>query len=185
MSKIIDGMAVNALNTNAAFLYKDTDDVQLAKLGLNDQTIGDTTSGTNVVNSQREFNSLWSFLGGSLNQIKTYLPTWTTSFFGTSTNTMKERIDAIDLDFSSGKMAYRSGNTNIINGSSTVTVAFSSDLPNASYNPVFSVQNLLDSEPIFLIGLVTSKSVSGFVITFNAAADSANYYVNYSTRFSI
>jgi len=95
MGGVIDGQDVNASVTNSAFLEKNGDDETAAKLALNDQDISGV-SGTRIYNSQRECNALWSFIGGIVNQVKTYLPTWISNRFGTASDTIKARIEAID-----------------------------------------------------------------------------------------
>jgi hypothetical protein len=181
MSQIIDGQPVNASVTNAAFIFKDVNDNALAKVGFNDQDLS-LVSGDRVYNIQREQNSIWSYVGGLLNQAKTYLPTWTGIFFGTSTDNIKERIEAIDAAFSGGQHSYRAGRSNMPVGTKTVVITFSSPLPSPNYIPIPFIENLVDTKPIYLWGTIKTKTVSGFTIDFNAECDTGNYYLNYNTR---
>lgn len=98
MSGINDGQRVNAANSNAAWLAKNGDDTTVGKLGLNNP---DTASGTSITNLQREQNAIWSFLGGIINQVKTYLPTWSNNNGFTSTDSVKDRVDSISGKFNS------------------------------------------------------------------------------------
>ena len=181
MSFIIDGQPVNAAVTNAAFLFKDVNDTALAKIAFNDQDLS-SISGNSVANAQREYNSIWSFLGGVVNQSKTYLPTWASNFFGLSTDNIKERIEAIDQSHINGLMSYRAGRAQLSVGTKTVTVIFSTPMNNANYILSFGKENLLDSKPIYLWENITEKTVNGFTIVFNAAPDTGNYYLNFMTR---
>lgn len=96
MSGINDGQRVNAANSNAAWLSKNGDDTTVGKVGLNNP---DTVSGTSVTNLQREQNAIWSFVGGLINQVKTYLPTWSNNNGFTSTDSVKDRVDTISGKF--------------------------------------------------------------------------------------
>jgi len=95
MAGVINGQAVDQNITNAAFIARNGNSDTLAKLTLNDQDVS-LVSGTSVTNIQREVNAVWSFLGGAINQIKTYLPTWGSNRYGSPTNTIKTRIEQID-----------------------------------------------------------------------------------------
>lgn len=79
----------------------------------------------------------------------------------------------------------RAGVTSISNGANSVTVAFSSATPNTSYVPVFAFRNLVDSDPIFLIGMIVNKTTTGFTVLFNTAVDSANYALEYQANDAI
>ena len=92
---VYNGQSVSAEVTNPAFLDANADDTALGKIGFNDQDLS-TVSGAPIVNIQREQNAIWSFVGGLLNQSKTYLPTWISNNFGASNNTIKQKIEAID-----------------------------------------------------------------------------------------
>lgn len=188
MGGVVDGSAVNAATTNAAFLEKNADDTTLFKLGLNDSDVS-TVSGTAVTNVQRDHNALWSFLGGLINQAKTYVPTWANNSqgaqtFGNSNDSIFAKIAAIIAAFdpASGSQAVRSGAAAIGNGASSLAVTFAVSLPNANYAVEATFENTTDATPIFLQGIITAKSAAGFTLTFNAATDTANYKLNYVVR---
>lgn len=67
------------------------------------------------------------------------------------------------------------GRTPIPNAASSISVVFAIPKANILYEPIFSVMNLVDSQPIFLQGIVTAISLAGFTVTFNAPTDTANY----------
>lgn len=73
----------------------------------------------------------------------------------------------------------RSSSEAIVSGQSSVTVTFSSPMPNTDYALVTSITNTADADPIFLQVVSTTKTVNGFVATFNAVADSGNYELEY------
>jgi hypothetical protein len=178
-----DGQAVNAAVTDAAFLFKNGDDATLAKLGFNDLDVS-TVSGAVVVNGQREFNALWSWLGGALNQIKTYLPTWASSFYGTVNDTIKQRIEAIDAAFNpnGGALSSRAGTVAIGGGALSVTVAFSTAWPDTLFVPQWNFENLVDAGPIALQGRITARTVNGFTVSWDSPTDTTNYKLNYTVR---
>lgn len=95
MAGVINGQAVDAPVTNAAFIARNGDSDTLAKLTLNDQDVS-LVSGTQILNTQREFNAIWNFLGGVVNQVKTYLPTWGSNRYGATTDKIQTRIEQID-----------------------------------------------------------------------------------------
>ena len=182
MGGVINGQLVNSTVTNAAFIFKNADDVTLAKLGLNDQ---DPTivSGSRVDNSQREFNAAWSFIGGILNQAKNYLPTWLSNAFGSTTDTIKQRIEAIDAEFGAGgQYEYRAGRSVLPLSTKSIVVTFSDPLPDALYVVNWCIQNNVDSSPIYFWGVITAMSTTGFTVVLNTSTDTVNYSFHYSTR---
>ena len=64
---------------------------------------------------------------------------------------------------------------------STLTVIFGSARADASYAIVTAMSNTTDSLPQFQPVVVTSKSTTGFVATWNAPTDSGNYSLEYVT----
>lgn len=81
-----------------------------------------------------------------------------------------------------GTTVSRSGTQAITNGTSTVAITFSSAMPDTLYAIEYSIINTTDATPIFLQGIVTTKATTGFTITLNAAADTANYSVTYGVQ---
>jgi hypothetical protein len=178
-----DGQAVSAAVTDAAFLFKNADDVTAAKLGLNDQDPS-LVSGAAITNVQREFNALWSWLGGLINQAKTYLPVWPTSHFGLSSDNVLARIAAIDAayDPAGAPLASRAGQVSLGNGVTSVTVAFSTVWPDTAYVPMWNIENTADATPAALQGRITARTTGGFTVTFDSPTDSLNYKLNYFVR---
>lgn len=72
------------------------------------------------------------------------------------------------------------GRDSILAGVTSHQVNFSAPRLNVNYAVQFSFMNLVDPFPIFLQGIVTSISVAGFTITFNAPTDTGNYFLNWS-----
>src|SRR4051812_8525838 len=68
----------------------------------------------------------------------------------------------------------------ITNGSSSVAVTFSSALSDANYALLCTITNVTDADPIKLEITNTVKTLSGFTATFNTAADSGNYLLEYT-----
>ncbi len=100
---------------------------------------------------------------------------------------MPTRLFSVNIGSSSssggtGVLVARSGQQAITNGQSQVSIVFSSDLTTTSYAIEYSIINTTDATPIFLQGIVTTKLSTGFTILFNAAADTANYVVNYGVQ---
>lgn len=81
-----------------------------------------------------------------------------------------------------GVFVARSGTQAITNGSSTVSITFSTVMPSTAYAIEYAIINTTDAQPIFLQGIVTNITTAGFTITLNAAADSANYSVTYGVQ---
>lgn len=96
MGGISDGEPVNQAVTDAAFLFKNADDQDPAKL---DFVNTDAASGAFVTNIQRNVNSVFSFVGAAINGVYNLLPTWVTNNRGSSSNTLFQRIGAIDTAF--------------------------------------------------------------------------------------
>lgn len=79
-----------------------------------------------------------------------------------------------------GTGVLRAGSQNITNGSSSVSVAFSTAVANTAYRITLFFVNTVDADPIFLSAMVTNKTVNGFTLKLNAPVDTANYKVEYS-----
>lgn len=93
---VIDGTAVSALITNAAFLEKNADST-----GIGEVTLASTspTAGAQVDSLQMEHNSAASFMGKTLNSASDDLPAWGNTDVGTATDTLFARTDAITERF--------------------------------------------------------------------------------------
>lgn len=79
----------------------------------------------------------------------------------------------------------RSGQVAISNAADHIDVVFSSALSAATYGLDFSFMNLTDTEVIFMRGLVTARSTTGFTVTFEQAIDTANYVLAYNARLAV
>lgn len=96
---------------------------------------------------------------------------------------MPTRLFSINLGPSSGSgpgvLVARSGIQAISNGSATVSVVFSSDIGTTNYSISTFILNTTDPDPIKLEGTISARVSTGFTITFNAPADTANYSLLY------
>lgn len=175
---ISNGQYANATNFNNAFLSKTVDTTTAGRLGLNSAL---AESGTAVTNSQRELNALWSFIGGLINQVKTYTPTWTASIFGGVNDSIVTKIAAIlaAFDPTTGALTTRAAAVALASGIATKTVAFSQAMNSADYVVTCVISNAVDTAPIFLQCVVTTKTVDGFTVIFNAPTDTTNYVLEY------
>ena len=77
-----------------------------------------------------------------------------------------------------GNSALPANVVNIPNAASSIAVIYSSTIAVANV-PVFSFINIIDATPIFLQGMITASSTTGFTVTFNTATDTANYKLSY------
>lgn len=168
---VIDGQAVSAGVTDPAFIFKNADDITTFNCQLASPLSGD---GGTITRPQREFNSLWGFIGGLKNQVLPYLPVWLSNNFGTTSDTIKERIEAIDAT-----AGFRGDSIALASGISTKVVTFSTPFASVNYAVMAQIANLSDSSPQFLQVIVTGKTTSGFTVTFNAETDSNNYILDY------
>lgn len=73
----------------------------------------------------------------------------------------------------------RQGNQSIGNGVATVSVTFSSAMPNSTYGLSVSMKNTTDANPQFQPITITAVSTTGFTVKWNANTDSANYSLSY------
>lgn len=92
------------------------------------------------------------------------------------------RIYSANLGGSSGSggiVVQRAGQDTIAASTQTFTITFSSAVSSANYSIQFSIYNTVDADPIWLQGVVTTKTTTGFTILLNAPTDSANYFIDY------
>ena len=142
-----------------------------------------TAFGPTVTNIQATMNAIFSFVGVSSSSAYNVLPTWPTNNFGTSTDTLFSRVEAIDAAFAaSGSRAFRANKVALASGVTSATGAFSAAFATSGYIPEFSFSNTVDSSPIFLQGMITYLAATGFVVTLNAPTDSVNYVMNYQAN---
>jgi len=93
---ISDGQPVDAANSNPAWLDANADDQAIGKI---DFVNTEAPSGPNVINIQREVNSLNSFLGRIAGSIYNALPSWLNSQVGTGSDNVFDRADALTERF--------------------------------------------------------------------------------------
>lgn len=72
------------------------------------------------------------------------------------------------------------GRQAITNGSSQVTITFSTALSNTNYTVNATLENTTDSPSSIYAFIVSSKTTTGFTVTFMGDIDSANYVLNWS-----
>lgn len=96
MGGVTNGQPVDAPTTNAAFIEKNAADSMPYPLTFNNTA---TASGASVTDSQKEHNSIASFVGKALNAVYNALPSWATSNRGLSNDTLFARIEALDTAF--------------------------------------------------------------------------------------
>lgn len=96
---ISNGQPVDAPNSNAAWISKDTDDTAVGRYDLANTN---PASGPTSFNIQREINSLNSFLGRLAASVFNALPSWSSSVVGTPGDNVYQRADALTLKFRGG-----------------------------------------------------------------------------------
>lgn len=97
---IVDGQKVDAADSNPAWLDANGDDTAQGKISFDDQAANaGTVSGPAVTNIQKNVNSVASYLGWIVNSLITVLPAWATNNLGSSSNNVKQKVDAIDAAF--------------------------------------------------------------------------------------
>ena len=78
----------------------------------------------------------------------------------------------------------KSGQFSLINGSSNASISFSSQFPNTDYSLSINITNIVDSYTAMYAYNVTSKSVSGFSVSFSGDIDSSNYILDWIATVS-
>lgn len=90
------------------------------------------------------------------------------------------RIFSINLGGGgNGTLVARADIEPITNGAQTFSVVFSSDIGSANYALNVSIENDVDTDPIYLTAIISNKLGTGFDIELSAPTDSANYILNY------
>lgn len=174
---ITNGQLANQTSFNNAFVSRTVNTSTVGKLDLNNAA---AESGTAISNSQRELNSLASFLGKALNIAKDALPSWTSDDVGTLSDDIFERVDALTI-----QTARRAAVFAIPDATQTFTVTFSTPWVDNEYVADFCFENTSDADPIFLQGMITARDADGFSVTMNAPTDTANYKMNYSVKKAV
>lgn len=73
----------------------------------------------------------------------------------------------------------RAGRANVADGATSVSVTFSSPLPDTNYSVLATWQNTDDPAPQFQPFVVTAFDEDGFTLSWAAPTDSSNYKVNW------
>lgn len=100
MSGVENGQPANKTTFDGAYMKANGDTATTGKVDLNNV---DAPSGTAITNIQRQFNSIMSAIGGSLNQAKDYLLTWTVRAGFTTTESIKDRAEALSQKVADAK----------------------------------------------------------------------------------
>ncbi len=93
---VSNGQYANEDTFNDGFMDKNADTFTTGVVALNNL---DAPSGDLIENVQREFNANASFIGSTINQVKTYLPTWASDIVGAAADSIMMRIEAIVARF--------------------------------------------------------------------------------------
>ena len=93
---VIDGQNANQTTFNNAFMSRTANDNTTGKKDLQNT---DPASGADVINVQREINSLNAFSGRASGTAHDATPTWTNNDVGTSGDDLKERAEALTQAF--------------------------------------------------------------------------------------
>lgn len=95
-------------------------------------------------------------------------------------NTLRRETQGVPA--ATGGSNVRTGVADISNAASSVSVTFSTALPDASYKLTSAqVVNTTDGTPLSLsVGTLTARSATGFTVLLSGAADSANYDLEYT-----
>jgi hypothetical protein len=94
---IVDGLRANSANTNARLMSRIQDTNTIGRIDLENAL---SESGPNVINAQKNINSLNAFTGRPQNSDQDATPIWNSNIIGTTLDNLKQRIEAIDSQFS-------------------------------------------------------------------------------------
>lgn len=86
---------------------------------------------------------------------------------------------ATGADGATGPVNSRVNSVAITNGSTSVSVTFSSAMSDSNYGINCVLVNTTDSSPQFQPIVITTKSTAGFTAKWNSPVDSANYFLSY------
>jgi len=93
---VSNSQLANQTTFNTGFVSRTADDNTTGKKDLQN---ADSASGPDVINAQREINSLNSFTGRASGSVYNVTPTWTNNDVGTSGDDLKERAEALTQAF--------------------------------------------------------------------------------------
>jgi hypothetical protein len=89
---VTDGQRGNQTTLNNAFMARNADTSTTGAVNLASSA---TADGTAVTSSQKEHNSIASFVGKTLNTAKDAVPSWASDIVGSASQTVKARIESI------------------------------------------------------------------------------------------
>jgi|CXWL01.1.fsa_nt_gi hypothetical protein len=95
---LVDGSLANAAAFNNEFVSKVSDSVVTSNIDLNSS---DVVQGVEITKLQRELNSLNSFSGKTVNTAKDVKPTWASTNYGSSTDSLQARSESLDVALAS------------------------------------------------------------------------------------
>ena len=73
----------------------------------------------------------------------------------------------------------RTGQFNLVSGTSSASISFSSSFTSIDYSLSVSLINTVDSDSASYTNSITSKSISGFDVSFSGDIDSSNYILDW------
>jgi hypothetical protein len=91
---ISDGQKVNAANSNTAWMSRTSDDNTVGKKDLQNT---DPASGSDILNIQKEHNSIASFAGKATNTIENAKPTYSSDAVGVANEDLEARAGALTV----------------------------------------------------------------------------------------
>lgn len=172
---VSDGQKANDTTFNNAYLSKTADSTGSGKYNLQNS---DSASGGNITNIQREFNAIASFTGKTTNQAKTDKPTWSDNTYGTASDSLQDRVEAVQA----GVQSNDSDLSNLESKSPTwtkYTVSYT-DLSNAATTSTYTLFSLEAKGRIHEVVAKHSTSFSGgsisaYTIEVGPSGDSDKY----------
>ena len=178
---VSNGQFANQTTFNTAFPSRIQDTSIAGRIDLESPL---PESGADVINVQREVNGLGAFTGRNSGAAFDSEPAYSSTNVVTQNNTLLDAISELDAEYDSdtGSLAFRAGRESIGDGDGEVLVVFSTPWVDTAYIPTFVFENVTDADPIFLMGIITSRANTGFTVKKNAPTDSGNYVLNWSVR---
>lgn len=82
-----------------------------------------------------------------------------------------------NIEFTDGNV--RTNSVSVGVNATTASVVFSDAFADTSYGLVVTLENTVDSSPMFQPIMITAKSTTGFTVSWNVPFDTANYNINY------
>lgn len=182
---VSNGQLANQTTFNNAFWSKSTNTTGVAVYRIANT---DSASGDAVDNIQREFNAIHSFVGGSLDQTKTYKPTWSSDDIGSANDDIKTRVDAVQ-----GQVETNTDDIATLNNSALKWNKYSfsfSDFSAASTGNTIEVKNLSAGEVIHSLVIKHDQafeggSISALDISVGPSGDVTKYIEDFDVFQSV